>query len=315
VYGRSDWSDAATWFRFECGDYWNGHQHYEAGNFEIYRYAPLATESGEYTDYVSSHAVNWLIRTIAHNCILVYQPGEKWSRQRDGGRNQYANDGGQTKKWEWPVDTLQIWKQRREQFERGNIVAYENRPELLYVAGDCTMAYAPSKLSLWTRQIVFLRPHAFVIYDRVISTRPEYEKTWLLHCRNEPRIDGDTATISQGKGTLMVRTLLPEKASIRAIEGYAYHGQTFNEARSALTDVANRWRIEVSPSVPQAEDRFVHVLFTDQPLPTKLIKEGDRIGAIVGDCEIVFTGDIGGQITMGGKTLVLRPAVIRGQYE
>ncbi|MGE5609937.1 MAG: hypothetical protein ACM359_11835 [Bacillota bacterium] len=315
VYARSDWSDAATWFRFECGDYWNGHQHYEVGNFEIYRYAPLATESGEYTDYVSSHAVNWLIRTVAHNCILVYQPGEEWSRQRDGGRNKYANDGGQTKKWEWPVDTLQIWKQRREQFERGDIVAYENRPEYMYVAGDCTKAYAPAKVSLWTRQIVFLRPHAFVIYDRVISTRPEYEKTWLLHCRNEPRIEGDTTTIRQGKGTLTVRTLLPEKASVRAIEGYTYRGQTFSEAKSALTDVANRWRIEVAPSASQAEDRFVHVLFTDQPVPTKLIKEGNRIGAVVGDCEIVFTGEIGGQITMGGKRLALRPAVIRGTYE
>jgi len=113
VYARSDWTDDATWFRFECGDYWNGHQHFEAGNFEVFRYEPLATESGEYHDYLSSHSVNWLVRTIAHNCILVYQPDEQWTRMRDGGRSKYANDGGQAKKWEWPVDTLDIWKSRR----------------------------------------------------------------------------------------------------------------------------------------------------------------------------------------------------------
>ncbi|HEX2973372.1 MAG TPA: hypothetical protein VHP11_13640 [Tepidisphaeraceae bacterium] len=315
VYARSDWSDNATWFRFECGDYWNAHQHYEVGNFEIYRYAPLATESGEYTDYVSNHSVNWLIRTIAHNSILVYQPAEQWTRQRDGGRNPYANDGGQTKKWEWPVDSLAIWKQRRDQFERGRIIAYENCPEFLYVAGDCTKAYSPTKLSLWIRQIVFLRPGAFVIFDRVVSTRPDYEKTWLLHCRSEPSIQGNTTTITQGKGVLTVRTLLPEQAAIHAREGYTYRGQTFNEAKSALTAVANRWRIEVSPASPATEDLFLHVLFTDQPRPTKLLRQGDHIGVAVGDDEVLFTGQLGGQLTTVGKTIPLRPAVVRGKYE
>jgi hypothetical protein len=47
VYARSDWSPEATWFRFECGDYWCGHQHFETGNFEIFRHETLAAESGE----------------------------------------------------------------------------------------------------------------------------------------------------------------------------------------------------------------------------------------------------------------------------
>jgi hypothetical protein len=65
----------------------NHHQHFETGNVEIFRREPLATESGEYTDYGSSHSVNWLIRTIAHNAILVHRPGEAWTMLRDGGRN------------------------------------------------------------------------------------------------------------------------------------------------------------------------------------------------------------------------------------
>lgn len=31
-----------------------------------------------------NHDVNWLTRTIAHSCILVYQPDEQWSQMRDG---------------------------------------------------------------------------------------------------------------------------------------------------------------------------------------------------------------------------------------
>ena len=315
VYARSDWTDDATWFRFECGDFWNAHQHYEVGNFEIYRYSPLATESGEYKDYGSNHSVNWLIRTIAHNCILVYQPDETWDRQRDGGKNHYANDGGQTKKWEWTVDNLAIWNQRRQQFERGNILAYENRPEFMFVAADCTNAYAPSKLAACVRQIVFVRPHAFVIMDRVETTRPEYEKTWLVHCRQEPEIAGNLTTITNAKGTLSVQTLLPANAKIAAVKGYTYAGQTFDETKSALSDVANLWRLEVKPATPRTDDLFVHLLRTDGPAVGKVLQEGGKTVVEFENVQVVFAGNTGGTIKVAGKTLPLRPAVIKGNFE
>jgi len=315
VYARSDWTDEATWLRFECGDFWNQHQHLETGNFEIFRYAPLATESGEYADYGSGHAVNWLVRTIAHNSLLVYQPGETWSRLRDGGRNTYANDGGQTKSWQWPVATLEQWKERRAEFERGDLVAYENRPEYLFVAGDCTRSYAPAKLALWIRQIVFLRPATFVVFDRVVSTRPEYEKTWLLHSAGEPQVQGTRVAIADGKGRLAVETLLPERPVIRKVEGYTYRGQTFNEAPSARSAVAPKWRIEVLPPEARAEDLFLHVLQTDVPQAVGLVRTGAAVGARVGDAQVMFDGRVGGTITVGGKTFPLQAGLKTGKYE
>ena len=255
VYARGDWSDDASWLRFECGDYWNGHQHFEVGNFEIFRYEPLATESGEYSDYGSDHAVNWLLRTIAHNCILVRMPGETWSMLRDGGRHEYANDGGQTKKWDWTVATIEQWQAKRADFERGDIVAYENRPEFMFVAGDCTAAYNPAKMKSWVRQMVFVRPHTFVIFDRVESTEAEYAKTWLLHSRNEPELAESAFTVADGKGTLVTRTLLPRGAKIEKIDGYTYGGKTFNEVESAQTPVAAKWRVEVAPPAPATRGR------------------------------------------------------------
>jgi len=315
VYARSDWTDDATWFRFECGDFWAGHQHFEVGNFEIFRREPLATESGEYHDYLSNHSVNWLIRTIAHNCILVYQPGEEWNMMRDGGRNPYANDGGQAKKWEWTVDTLDIWKSRREQFERGDIVAYQNHPEYLYVAGDCTKAYASSKLRLWIRQVVFVRPHTFFVFDRVVSTRPEYEKTWLLHCRNEPIVEGKTCIIQDGKGRLLAQTLLPENPVIRKTEGYGYRGETFDPQKTALTPLANRWRIEISPSAASMEDVFLHVLTTDQPMRTSTSRNGEQVIARAGDVQVLFSGRVGGVLVISGKRFPLKAEVEPGKYE
>lgn len=316
VYARSDWTDDATWFRFECGDYWAAHQHFEVGNFEIYRRAPLATESGEYVNYSDAHAMNWLVRTIAHNSILVHQPGEEWKNMRDGGRIPYANDGGQAKKWDWVSDTLEEWKSKRDQYERGDIVAYRNTPEYLFVAGDGTAAYNPSKLSGWVRQIVFLRPHTFVVFDRVTSVKPEYEKTWLLHTRNEPELSGRTATARNGAGRLTVQTLLPERAAIKKVHGYTYGGETFDPPTTGLSAEANKWRIEVQPASPNREDLFLHVLSTeDIPLPAHLLKRPGGVGVKVGDVEIVFSGRVGGTLRLKGKAHPLKAGVVRGPYE
>lgn len=325
VYARSDWTDDATWFRFNCGDYWAGHQHFDVGNFEIFRREPLATESGEYVSYGSNHSVNWLMRTIAHNAILIHQPDEKWplrgDTMRDGGRVRYANDGGQNKIWEWPVATLDEWKARREQFERGDIIAYENQPQFMFVAGDCTRAYAPSKLRSWVRQIVFLRPHTFIIFDRVISTQPQYQKTWLLHSRNEPALQNQalqnqTATITNGTGKLTVQTLLPEGARVRTVRDYAYGGQTFDEEKSGLSETANLWRMEVSPTGARNEDIFLHVLSTeDKPQPARLVRQGNHVGARIGGTTIFFDGPIGGTLTLAGKPFFLQAGLKTGRYE
>jgi len=315
VYARSDWSPDATWFRFECGDYWNNHQHYEVGNFEIFRHETLATESGEYYDYLSNHDVNWLIRTIAHNSMLVYQPDEQWSQMRDGGRNAYHNDGGQAKKWEWTVSDLDTWKARRESFTRGSIVGYENRPEYMYVAGDCTQAYAATKLESWVRQVVFLRPDTFVIFDRVVSTRPDYKKTWLLHSRFEPQIEGSTFTIANGDGRLIVQSLLPQEPQVQTVEGYSYGGHPFPPSSDRLSATANKWRIELSPSDQQKEDVFLHVMTTGELRPATLVKRNGAIGVRVGDAEVEFTGAAGGSLKIGGRQFPLKAEVKEGRYE
>jgi hypothetical protein len=302
VYARSDWSDDATYFRFSCGPYFTGHQHFDVGNFEIFRREQLATESGEYVDYMDPHAVNWLMRTIAHNCVLVHKPDEQWPRMRDGGRNRYANDGGQAHKWEWPADNLPQWEASEERYQRGRITAHANRPEFLYVAADCTAAYDSTKLERWVRQVVFLRPHSFVILDRVVSAKPEYVKTWLLHCRNKPEITGSETRIENGAGRLLSRTLLPAKANIRSVEGYTYGGQTFNPAPSGLSATANRWRVEVQPDGPRKEDFFLHALFTDAPKETRLLRtEPSHVGVTVGDDLVVLNVDGGGRLTIAGK--------------
>ena len=121
--------------------------------------------------------------------------------------------------------------------------------------------------------------------------------------------------IENGKGKLIVRTLLPEAAKIEKIEGYTYAGQTFNEVKSALSETANRWRIEIKPPAPRTEDVFLHVLFTDQPQETKLLREGESIGVQVGPATVLFTGRVGGELRLPAQNVPLQAKVIRGKYE
>ena len=65
-------------------------------------------------------------------------------------------------------------------YDIADLVACEDTGPYFYVAGDCTRAYSPGKLKCFTRQIVFLRPGTFVVFDRVVACDPSYRKTWLL---------------------------------------------------------------------------------------------------------------------------------------
>lgn len=47
----------------------------------------------------------------------------------------------------------------------------------------------------FTRQFVFLKPDYFVVFDRVESTKPDLKKTWVLHTKSEPLVQGDLVTV------------------------------------------------------------------------------------------------------------------------
>ena len=317
VYARGDWTQDATWLRFECGDPFTQHQHLEAGNFEIFRRQPLAMESGEYNDdWSSAHAVNWMIRTVAHNCILVYMPGEKFNCSRAQGAGTMANDGGQLENIRYSED-LATWKQNLGTNDHGNIAAYDNQAEFMYVAGDCTKAYNRAKVSAVMRQIVFIRPNTFVIYDRVNSTRADYEKTWLMHCMNEPKIEGSIFEVKDGKGKLSGQTLLPEKAKVTSVHGYTYRGKTYEaQEGGSQNSTAVKWRVEVTPTVAATQDVFLHVLQTeDKPAIATLVKKNGSVGASAGNWEVLFDSGMGGTVTINGKATAFKGVVKPGEYE
>lgn len=264
VYARSSWDEDATYFFFKCGDRFTAHQHLDVGHFLIYKYEELAGDGGHYDSFGSSHDVNYHLRTIAHSTILVHDPAEKWPGIRAG--NVTGNDGGQSHHWphhNGAVVDPEQWYEGQELYDIADILAFEDCGSYVYVASDCTRAYSSIKMDSFTRQIVYLRPKTFVIFDRVCSKDAGFKKTWLLQAMKVPAQMNNHLVITNGKGRLFVQTLLPEKPQVKLVSGqelYSYNGHDYPPSRD--TGPAPECRVEISPSEPAICDYFLHVLTT-----------------------------------------------------
>jgi hypothetical protein len=300
VYARSSWDDDATYFFFKAGDRFTAHQHLDNGHFLIYRHAELAGDGGHYESFGTSHDVNYHLRTIAHNTLLVYDPSEKWPDIRLSGKLT-GNDGGQHHNWPHhngaAIDPEE-WLKNKQLYDIADVTDFQDNGDHLYVAADLTRSYSSDKVDKVVRQIVYLRPGTFVILDEVTAKKAEFKKTWLLQAMKPPELksgEADQLVITNGGGKLFVQTLLPANPEIRVAQGedlYRYDSGNFPPRRT--TGAAPEARVEVSPTSPAETDVFLHVLSaTDaraESVPAAEFKtEGDAI-----------------QLRIGGKRIVLR---------
>ena len=315
VFARSSWDDDATHFFFKCGDRFTAHQHLDNGHFLISKYNELAGDGGQYYYFGGKHDINYLLRTIAHNSILVYDPEETWVNIR-AYKESIGNDGGQMH--DWPhhngavVDADQ-WHRKRQLYDIADITAFEDRGSYLYVAGDCTRSYSSKKLEYFTRQIVYIRPGTFLIFDRVKSTDPDFKKTWLLQAAKPPTGKAPNLIVTNDSGgRLFIQTVLPEKPRVKLNSGdelYSYGGNSY--PAEDIRGPAPECRIEVSPSAPSLADYFLHVLTATQStvssVPQARVKvTDDDVTVTIGTTRVTFMKDrVAGEIEISGHGFLL----------
>ena len=311
IYARSSWDEDATYFFFKCGDRYTAHQHLDVGHFLIYKYEELAGDGGHYDSFGSEHDVNYHLRTIAHSTILVYDPSETWPGIRAG--KVTGNDGGQAHDWphhNGAVVDMDDWQEKKHLYDIADILAFEDQGSYVYMAGDCTRAYSSDKLEYFTRQIVFLRPGTFVIFDRVKSREPGFKKTWLLQAMKTPAKAESQMVITNGQGRLFIQPLLPSNPKISLITEpnlYSYGGNTYSPGKD--TGAAPECRIEISPSEPASVDYFLNVL-TATDANTASVKQataqvkGEEITVTIGETAVTFkTSEVGGGIQISGRQI------------
>ncbi len=298
VHARSSWDEGATYFFFKCSDRFTAHQHLDAGHFLIYKHEELLGDGGHYDGFGTPHDVNYHLRTIAHNTVLVHDPDETWPAIRAG--KVTGNDGGQHHAWphhNGAVGDPQQWKRDKKLYDIADVTAFEDHGDWLYVAGDCTRAYSPRKMECFTRQIVYLRPDTFVVFDRVTSKKPGFRKTWLLQAMEVPAGRAPSLVVTNGRGRLFIQTLLPEKPQVRLCSGddlYTYGGRSYRPSRD--TGPAPKCRIEISPPSPAREDVFLHVLTaadadTDAAATASCSLNGEEVVVAVDKAKVAFRKD------------------------
>ena len=209
MIARTGWGDNSVVAEMKINEHFVGnHQHLDGGSFQIYYNGPLAIDAGAYHGtsggYNSPHNKNFFKRTIAHNSLLIYDPEEKFACWNYGGSDKTefaANDGGQRMPGDrW--DTCRSFDSLlSDAYTTGKALAHGTSedyiaPDYSYLKGDITQAYS-DKVKEVKRSFVFLNlksenvPAAMIIFDKIVSAKPEFKKQWLLHSIEKPEISNN----------------------------------------------------------------------------------------------------------------------------
>ena len=305
------------------------HNHLDVGEFEIYYKGNLATDSGYYqaqrtgdenTSWGSEYWENYYHQTVAHNCMLIFDPSESttdfqraartFSGVNGGGQYDSAKGGTRSIVNQTPDELLSD-----EHFKSSEVLGHqagedEIKPDFTYLKGDLSYAYS-NKVEGYERSFMFLNlkndkvPGALIVFDRVVSSQPSMKKTYLLHGINAPEISGTRTVLKREEngynGKLVNDTLLP-KADDVEIKQVGEHpdeywvGNKLYKTRPLEGTMAEGGgiRTEISPVTPKKQDYFLNVMqmsdadSTEEPLESTLIETDTHYGVKIADRVVLF---------------------------
>lgn len=331
MIARTGWQDGikspVVAAMMKIGEYqFNNHQHLDAGSFQIYYKGMLASESGEYTSYGTLHHNMYTSKSIAHNTMLVYDPGE----DKNTEDRSNINDGGQK-----AVNGYSEFGTLDEMLGGGakvsEVMAQEidpknpNKPSYTYIKGDLTNAYS-DKISDFKRSFMFLNtenqdvPGVMVVFDKVNSKNKEFKKIWLMHGQTEPSVSQNKSvfniTDNGYNGKMTIDTLLPSEQNTEFnIEGGEDNGWSVVNRYTFLNDSwqktkiadytaedtsadseANTYRLEISPKTAAEQDYFLNVI---------QVSDGDcenYLSAGLVENDLFYGADIDGKIILFSKS-------------
>ena len=330
MIARTSWAEGqgspAVIAQMKVDEYWTqGHDHVDSGEFEIFYKGALANDTGYYqagregsnkensgnTVYGTVHFYNYQIRTIAHNCMTVFDPEEDVAASFMG----YANDGGQIMTSKSVRQILSHKDITEDMNHLAKVMGREigedtHQPDYTYIKGDLAKTYG-EKVPGYERSFMFLNlkdsdvPAAMVVFDRVVAKDKSFEKKWILHGLNKPEINGTRTVFKDTRdgynGKLTVDTLLPKadnltintvggKGQEYLVNGIDYWAQTLD----GKYNEGGGYRIEVSPKEKSEQDYFLNVLqvsdadSTKEPLKSEMIESSTHTGVKVADRVVMF---------------------------
>ena len=307
---RSSWEKDASYVAVQASDHFVCHQQNQDGALYLYRNAPLAWRSGVYDGEVHDHNVNYVIRSIAANCILVTDPREQF---HGPDRVEAVNDSGQVIGNWMPkavdMESLERLRAQRESYtDRVTWLAYESGQDYGYAAFEYGRAYLAGKVPEAIRQVVFLKPDWVVVLDRATSGDPTFQKTFVLHAPEEMEVDpaaGLTIVTTRSgpataaPGRLFCQTLLPHGARLTRIgrpgEEFVVAGANRSHRGGVKLQLPGMYRLEVAAPTGQATTVFLHAFYL---CPSAEVKEMPKVELLRDDEQHATLSLAGGEYVL-----------------
>ena len=331
----------------KINEYWGtGHQHQDAGAFQLYYKGLLAGDSGYYQSKIvifdwekrkvlnngntgcnGIYDNNYNKATIAHNCMLVLDPEETGPIA--------APMGGQPLPSSSYRNLDAYLKEDRNRI--GQVLGFGSKGGITFLSGEISRAYGP-KVSDYTRSFAFVEfpegdcPAALFVHDDITSANKGFRKYWLCHGINPPRIQENRSVFSVTErgynGRLTVDTLLPRQEDLEItaildpmdfdVFGKKYPAELFPERRNDC----GACRIMVSPKTLREQDHFLHVLQVSDgdagsmEQPVMLEGQGFR-GALLRGTAVIFADRDASEIRLELPQFCGRVVIcgISGQWE
>jgi hypothetical protein len=336
VVARDGWDYGSTMLTFKSSPFYSaGHHHRDENSFTIDYKAALAVDSGFYDATDTPHYKNYYTRTIAHNAITVYNPNQQYyyfvhyNKEIPKDKKRLPNDGGQIYKEYDPIDV----KQMQSEGKLDGVTKYFYKPNsYTYMQADATKAYDSNTVSLEKRDIIFLQDKRYkhpvtIVYDRVKSTDPSFQKRYLLHTESnqKPTIEKDIFTsftevyqknddesYSYKESVKLTDFILYPKNTVKKVlgsvdkfskEAYPYYegmdinttpinSAIVNASRKNPQDKTGNWRLELEIPTGNKYDQILNVLCVndeyENPKSPTLIESSSIIGSIIGSSIVLF---------------------------
>jgi len=273
---RSAWPeegqpDDATHVFFRLGDPMNVHGGVAAGEFQVFKHAPLAARSGRYASY-DSPADQYHRNCISANVVLFTDPAVPDDRGDQHSRRGLKTDHATWDQW------LEI--RGRNGLDVARITDWQVRPGEARCRAELTNP--EDKCKRWIREFVWLAGKHLVVLDIIETAKPQIRRQWQLHSARRPEMGDRLLTLTNEapevnwtdpalkprtrEGRLFCRTLIPH--DYRLILHSDGKAEAFDPAGRPLGAVdGNSYHrnygqhvVQIDPERDVAETVFLHVL-------------------------------------------------------
>jgi hypothetical protein len=145
---------------FRCGDYFDGHQHLNNGDLQIFYKGDLLSQSGKYRgDTAGADYFSYYKRTIASNSVLIRDPSESFYSYLTGSAVLWTNDGGQHFSYSGTATVPYQYGDGGDgsYWDFGDVEDYEDNALYIHVQGDYTASYNSGKASNVKRGMIIVK--------------------------------------------------------------------------------------------------------------------------------------------------------------